>query len=158
MNTLEQIVSQHPCPIIRAKIMENVNVPNYEKSSALSEITNLILHGINNWGDTKEGVEFWDAVYMDNADNYNDLKHLDKSYTPEPAPPTPKWLPIDRDNLYPDKVVAMDICGSENGIYFGTLELDRNNDIVLYLGNGQYLPRFTHYIPLVDLLNLPISE
>ena len=155
--TLEQIVATHPCPIIRAKIMENVNVPNYEKTSALSELTNLILYGINNWEDTKEGGEFWDAVYMDHQSTYNDLKHLDKSYTPEPTTPIPKWLPIDRDNLPSGKALAIDY-PAFNDVYYGTLQLADDNRIRLYIGGGSYLYRLTHYIPLSDLLNLPIWE
>ena len=160
MNTLEQIVSQHPCPIIRAKIMENANVPNYEKQSALSKLTNLILYGINDWEDTKEGGKFWDAVYMNHTATYNDLKHLDLSYVPEPTPPTPKWLPIDRDNL--PKILVAAINRNEHSpiVYTGTLNISDIDGSLYIQSTGGYvrLYDFTHYIPLLDLLNLPILE
>jgi hypothetical protein len=75
----------------------------------------------------------------------------------EPTPPNPKWLPIDKDNLPLDRVVVMNII-QPTQIFTGTLELNRYDDTTIYLGNGQYLSNFTHYIPLSDLLNLPIAE
>ncbi len=75
----------------------------------------------------------------------------------ELTPPTPKWLPIDKDNLCIDTVAAMSITQPTH-IFTGTLELNRYDDITLYIGNGQYLSNFTHYISLTDLLNLPIAE
>ena len=76
----------------------------------------------------------------------------------EPDTDSPvKWRKIDKDNLYPDKVVVMNII-QPTQIFTGTLELNRYDDATIYLGNGQYLSNFTHYIPLSDLLNLPISE
>jgi len=71
--------------------------------------------------------------------------------------PTPKWLQIDKDNLYPEKVAVKNITQPTH-IFTGTLELNRYEDITLYIGNGQYLSNFTHYIPITDLLNLPIAE
>lgn len=76
--------------------------------------------------------------------------------TPDTDSPV-KWRKIDKDNLYPDKVVVMNII-QPTLIFTGTLELNRYDDATIYLGNGQYLSNFTHYIPLSDLLNLPISE
>jgi hypothetical protein len=154
--TLEQIVNTHPCPIIRDKIMENVNVPNYEKGKYLSEFSSLILYGINNWEDTKQGGDFWNAVYKFPTAPYSDLKHLDLSYVPELAKPLPVWRKIDPNNLPIDTVVAMHI-DEPTIIFMGSLELDRHNEITLYISNGQYLPNFTHYIPLSDLINLPIQ-
>jgi len=68
-----------------------------------------------------------------------------------------KWRKIDKNNLYPDKVVVMNII-QPTQIFTGTLELNRYDDTTIYLGNGQYLSNFTHYIPLTDLINLPIAE
>lgn len=68
-----------------------------------------------------------------------------------------KWRKIDKDNLSIDKVAAMNITQPTH-IFTGTLELNRYDDITLYIGNGQYLSNFTHYISLTDLLNLPIAE
>jgi hypothetical protein len=66
------------------------------------------------------------------------------------------WRKIDANNLPIDTVVAMHI-HEPNQMFTGTLELDMDDRITLYIGNGQYLPNFTHYIPLSDLINLPIQ-
>jgi hypothetical protein len=66
------------------------------------------------------------------------------------------WRKIDPNNLPIDTVVAMHI-DEPTIIFMGSLELDRHNEITIYIGNGQYLPNFTHYIPLSDLINLPIE-
>ena len=71
--------------------------------------------------------------------------------------PTSKWRKIDKDNLCIDTVAAMNITQPTH-IFTGTLELNRYDDITLYIGNGQYLSNFTHYLPIADLLNLPIAE
>lgn len=70
---------------------------------------------------------------------------------------TQKWLPIDRENLPTCKVVAIDY-PAFNDVYYGTLELTEDSGIRLYIGSGSYLYKLTHYIPLSDLLNLPIAE
>lgn len=75
----------------------------------------------------------------------------------ESAKPTPKWLPIDRDNLPSGKVAAIDY-PAFNDVYYGTLELIADNRIRLYIGGVSYMYSLTHYIPLTDLINLPISE
>lgn len=88
---------------------------------------------------------------------FSDVLEYEVLPSTPPTPPTPKWLPIDRDNLPSGKVVAIDY-PAFNDVYYGTLELIADNRIRLYIGNGQYLYNFTHYISLTDLLNLPISE
>jgi hypothetical protein len=155
--TIKQIVNTHPCPIIRGKIMENVTVTNYKKSSALSELTNLILYGINDWNDTKEGGGFWDAVYMGNNAPYSDLKHLDLSYVPEPAKPLPMWRKIDPNNLPIERVAAFEIL-NPNLLFTGTLYSDDDFGISLEMYKGATVHGFTHYIPLSDLINLPIED
>lgn len=65
--------------------------------------------------------------------------------------PTPKWLPIDRDNLPVERVAVRN---NENQTRYGKLwvygtRVRVDNDSIL---------NPTHYIPLTDLLNLPISE
>lgn len=136
--------------------MENVNVPNWEKGEYLSELSYLIQYGINDWDETKEGYTFWDSVYQDTTTPYNLLKHLDNSYTPEPVQPPVMWRKINKDNLCADRVAAINIETPEL-IFTGTLGWDRYDEVVLYLGNGQYMPHFTHYLPLSELLNLPIE-
>jgi hypothetical protein len=66
------------------------------------------------------------------------------------------WRKIDANSLPIDTVVSMHI-NEPTQMFTGTLELNRYDDITLYIGNGQYLPNFTHYIPLIDLINLPIQ-
>lgn len=71
--------------------------------------------------------------------------------------PTPQWLPIDMDNLPDGKVAVIDY-PKENIVYVGTLEVDENNRVSLEVSKFCHLGTFTHYIPLTDLLNLPIAE
>jgi hypothetical protein len=148
--TLEQIVNTHPCPIIRGKIMENV-----DKTEVYTTLDDLIFTGII-WHKTKEGTKFWQDVFKDLIAPYSDLKHLDLSYVPKPALPPVMWRKIDANDIPTDTVVAMHI-DEPTIIFMGSLELDRHNEITIYIGNGQYLPNFTHYIALSDLSSLPIE-
>jgi hypothetical protein len=66
------------------------------------------------------------------------------------------WRKIDANDLPIDTVVAMHI-NEPTQMFTGTLELNRYDDITIYIGNGQYLSNFTHYIALSDLINLPIQ-
>jgi hypothetical protein len=66
------------------------------------------------------------------------------------------WRKIDANDLPIDTVVAMNI-DEPTQMFTGTLELNRYDDITIYIGNGQYLSNLTHYIPLSDLINLPIQ-
>jgi len=66
------------------------------------------------------------------------------------------WRKIDANDLCIDTVVAMHI-DEPTQMFTGTLELDKYDRITLYIINGQYLPNFTHYIPLIDLTSLPIE-
>jgi hypothetical protein len=66
------------------------------------------------------------------------------------------WRKIDANNLPIDTVVTMHI-DKPMQMFTGTLELNRYDDITIYIGNGQYLSNLTHYIALSDLINLPIQ-
>jgi len=145
MNTLEQIVASHPCPIIRAKIMENV-----DKDEQYNDISEVVGAGFQ-WYLTKEGSDFWDGVCGQFDSPYSDLKHLDKSYVPDPIPPIPKWLPIDMGNLPVDRVAVKN---DDNQTHYGKLWIYGNR---IRVDNDNILNP-THYIPLSDLLNLPIAE
>jgi len=73
---------------------------------------------------------------------------------------TPKWLPIDKDKL--PKILVAAINRNENSpiVYTGSLNFS-DVDGGLYIQSiGGYVRiyDFTHYIPLSDLLNLPIAE
>lgn len=67
------------------------------------------------------------------------------------TPPTPKWLPIDRDNLPIDRVAVKN---GDNQTHYGKLWIYGNR---IRVDNDNILNP-THYIPLTDLLNLPIAE
>lgn len=154
--TLEQIVATHPCPIIRGKIMENVIEPPY--IGKIEDLEDVMVVAMRYWGDTKEGLDFWSAASNRITDTYSDLKHLDKSCVPEPAQPLPVWRKIDKENLPNGKVAAIDY-GNDNNVYYGTLELDYDGERVrLELSANTYVYRFTHYIPLSELINLPIED
>ena len=153
MNTLEQIVSSHPCPIIRAKIMENVST--YLTSVEKYNLKSIVVYGIEDWRTTKEGYSFWNAVDDNYTATYNDLKHLDKSYVPEPIPPTPKWLPIDRDNIPDEPVLAGNL--NKKQIVVNRITINHLDGTIQSHNRREYF-EVTHYIPLSDLLNLPIAE
>jgi hypothetical protein len=74
--------------------------------------------------------------------------------------PTPKWLPIDKDNLPQILVAAINRKEDNPQVYTGALHLnDANNRLYIQsIGGYVRLYDFTHYIPLSDLLNLPIAE
>jgi hypothetical protein len=155
--TLEQIVNTHPCPIIRGKIMENVATITLPKKIGKEVIDIIDYFG---WDKSKEGYDFWNAVfeslYYNKTAPYSDLKHFDNSYVPEPAKQLVMWRKIDANDLCIDTVVAMHI-DEPMQMFTGTLELNRYDDITIYIGNGQYWSNLTHYIALSDLSSLPIE-
>ena len=157
--TLEQIVNSHPCPIIRGKIMENVktqlNGAEFEKSNLFS------LMCIFSWSASAEGLDFWNEAIRTTFPAYSGLKHLDNSYVSEPAKPLPVWRKIDKDNLPKERVAAIAVANPDK-VHTGNLY---NEDLDFsisgaYLGNTGYgiVLGMTHYIPLSDLINLPIED
>jgi len=148
--TLEQIINTHPCPIIRGKIMENVN-----KERTYAKLDEIIWDGFI-WNVTPEGTKFWNRVSHNLTATYSDLKHLDLSYVPEPALPPVMWRKIDANNLPIDTVVAIHI-DEPTQMFTGTLELDDYDIVTIEITKGATVSGFTHYIPLSDLINLPIQ-
>jgi len=67
------------------------------------------------------------------------------------------WRKIDPNNLCTESVVAIDNDHTPKQVVKGTLELTEDERIRLYIGNGSYMYRFTHYIPLSELISLPIE-
>jgi hypothetical protein len=128
---------------------------NVDKTQHYSGLFDIAYHGMN-WSETKEGYRFWKTFCGFTTAPYSDLKHLDNSYVPEPLQSPVMWRKIDKDNL-PIHTVAVIHKNDLTQIFTGTLELNRHNEITLYVGNGQYLPGFTHYLPLLELLTLPIE-
>lgn len=149
--TLEQIVNTHPCPIIRGKIMENVTEPNYVVIDGNDKLQTIVFHCIGSWYASKEGSKFWKSVYMDNTLIYDQIKHLDNSYVPEPAKPLPVWRKIDPKHLPDEKVVVKN---NKNETHYGNLWKYGN---ILRIDNDN-IKDPTHYIPLSDLINLPIED
>lgn len=77
----------------------------------------------------------------------------------EPTAPTPKWLPIDPNNLSGENVLAGNILDLSKPL-IGYLRRD-SETYQVYLkvfGSDKKVTEVTHYIPLTDLLNLPIAE
>jgi hypothetical protein len=149
--TIEQIVAQHPCPIIRGKIMENVMIDN----ARIYDLREVVALGIIAWGlDTKQGLDFWNAVCHNPTATYSDLKHLDKSYVPEPEKPLPVWRKINPDSL-PIGIVATTNRSVLNPVFYvGIFHKDRDGSYLNIVGGG-VVSELTHYIQLSDLLNLP---
>lgn len=74
----------------------------------------------------------------------------------EPTPPTPKWLPIYRDNLPTEPVLC---CNSDDKTKIVINRITINHlDGTIQSHNRREFFEVTHYIPLKDLLNLPIAE
>jgi hypothetical protein len=74
---------------------------------------------------------------------------------PKPAPPTPKWLPIDKDNLPDEPVLAGNI--DKEQIVVNRITINHLDGTIQSHNRREYF-EVTHYIPLSDLLNLPIAE
>lgn len=138
----------------RVKVITGANVTPSEQfngmEGVITEIQRNNTPDVMIYVDFENGYKIWCYTQKDKGIELN-VEIL------EDTPPTPKWLPIDKDNLPSDTVAAMNITQPTH-IFTGTLELNRYDDITLYIGNGQYLSNFTHYISLSDLLNLPIAE
>lgn len=70
------------------------------------------------------------------------------------------WLPIDKDNLPSEPVLVM--CKDLNEVdnYTGFLQISNVNSELILCWNGRNwnVSAATHYIPLTDLVNLPIAE
>lgn len=151
--TLEQIVATHPCPIIRGKIMENVTERNYLEIDNNTTLKAVVFHCIKTWSISKEGSKFWKSVYMDNTLIYDQIKHLDNSYVPEPAKPLPVWRKIDKDNLPSGNILIKD---KSSDIHLGVLSVGESGVTVIDAGNYYYTCDTTeYYIPLSELINLP---
>ena len=73
----------------------------------------------------------------------------------EPTPPTPKWLPIDKDNLPDEPVLAGNI--DKKQIVVNRITIN-HLDGTIQSHNRREFFEVTHYISLTDLLNLPIAE
>ena len=70
--------------------------------------------------------------------------------------PTPKWLPIDRDNLPTEPVLC---CNFDDKTKIVINRITINHlDGTIQSHNRREFFEVTHYIPLTDLLNLPIAE
>jgi hypothetical protein len=134
--------------------MENVKtyLPPKKWTGELEQVIDRFL-----WANTKEGLKFWSYVCDDLTALYSDLKHFDLSYVPEPAKQLVMWRKIDANDLPIDTVVAMHI-DEPTQMFTGTLELDRHDIVTIEITKGAWVSGFTHYIPLSDLINLPIQQ
>jgi hypothetical protein len=149
--SIEEIVSQHPCPIIRSKIMERLGISELN----LKEWADVSFFAVD-WTGTKEGEVFWNTVVRHPTATYDRLKHLDKSYTPEPAKQLPVWRKINPDSL-PIGIVATTNRSVLNPVFYvGIFHKDRDGSYLNIVGGG-VVSELTHYIQLSDLLNLPIE-
>ena len=147
--TLEQIVAQHPCPIIRGKIMENVN-----KERTYAKLDEIIWDGFI-WNVTPEGTKFWNEVSHNLTATYSDLKHLDQSYVPEPALPLPVWRKIDPNDIPTDVV----LCANKDKSKIVINRIGVNAlDGTIQSNNRREFFEVNYYIPLSDLINLPIED
>lgn len=155
--SIQEIISKHPCPVIKAKLMEH--------ASHIKPLTNsmyFIAMAVLNQRETSEGGEFWYAVARHNDAPYDMLKHLDQSHYVNPrhathVDPTTTWRKINPDNLPADEVVAMQLGDTRlfNGFlapYSGAMDY---KFILFGTPEGSKVLGLTHYMLLSDLLNLP---
>ena len=153
--TLEQIVNTHPCPIIRGKIMDNVTERNYLEIDNNTTVKAIVFHCIKTWSISKEGSKFWKSVYMDNTLIYDQIKHLDLSYVPEPAKQPVMWRKIDANDIPTDVV----ICANEDKSKIVINRIGINAlDGTIQSNNRREFFEVNYYIPLSDLINLPIED
>lgn len=148
--TLEQIVATHPCPIIRGKIMENVDA-----SKPYEDLEDLIFDSFI-WGNTPQGWDFWSKVASNITDGitapYSALKHLDLSYVPEPAKQPVMWRKIDSNDI-PENIV---LCANSDKTQIVVNRITINHlDGTIQSHNRREYFEVTHYILLSDLVNLP---
>jgi hypothetical protein len=146
--TIEQIVNTHPCPIIRGKIMENV-----DKERQYVNLDHIIFKGIL-WSKTKEGGFFWGCLHDNIYASYSDLKHLDLSYVSEPAKPPVMWRKIDPNDIPTDVV----LCANEDKSKIVINRIGVNAlDGTIQSNNRREFFEVNYYIPLSELINLPIQ-
>ena len=135
----------------RVKVISGANVTPYlldGKTGVIADIDyapNIEFIGLHVKFDN--GLEAW----------CHRQKYLGIELNVEILEPTPKWLPIDRDNLPVERVAAIEI-KNPNLLFTGTLYVDNDFGISLEITKGATVHGFTHYIVLQDLLNLPIAE
>lgn len=99
------------------------------------------------------------------SENYARREYTDAGFWLEPTMPsgedlfladdpnTPQWLPIDWDNLPEGEVAAM---GADKIVYSGWLMNSFGEKSIM--SNCEPVYNTTHYIPLKDLVNLPIGQ
>jgi hypothetical protein len=153
--TLEQIVNTHPCPIIRGKIMENVATITLPEKIGKNIIDIIDYFG---WDKSKEGYDFWntvfESIYYNKIATYSDLKHLDLSYVPVQALQPVMWRKIDANDIPTDVV----LCTNEDKSKIVINRIGVNAlDGKIQSNNRREFFEVNYYIPLSDLINLPIQ-
>lgn len=133
----------------RVKVMSGANVTLSEQfngmEGVITDITRNNTPDVMIYVDFENGYHIWCYTQKDKGIELN----------VEIVEPTPKWLPIDRDNLPSGMVLATQLGSGK--VHAGKLY---NDDGYMYLEVDEIteLKGLTHYIPLSDLLNLPIAE
>ena len=128
--------------------MENVDNDKEYKS-----LNGLLYYGFS-WLESKEGQKFWSEVYKLNTAPYSDLKHLDNSYVSELVKPPVMWRKIDPNDIPTDVV----LCANEDKSKIVINRIGVNAlDGTIQSNNRREFFEVNYYIPLSDLINLPIQ-
>jgi len=152
--TAEQIVNTLPCPVIRAKILENVDV-----AKEYHDIKGVLAGGFH-WDKTKEGEDFWAAVAKEPTTGYEQIKSLNNCYLLEPAKPVVVWRKIDKANLPIGLVNCIEVgVGKPDKIMRGELRIGEFGNVVLDLASRRLTDiSVSHYLTDSDLLEIPIEQ
>jgi hypothetical protein len=135
--------------------MDNVTERNYLEIDNNTTVKAIVFHCIKTWSISKEGSKFWKSVYMDNTLIYDQIKHLDLSYVPEPAKQPVMWRKIDANDIPTDVV----ICANEDKSKIVINRIGINAlDGTIQSNNRREFFEVNYYIPLSDLINLPIED
>ena len=132
--------------------MENVT-----KERTYKDLEDVIFDGFI-WSNTPQGWDFWSKVINNITDGitstYSDLKHLDLSYVPEPALQPVMWRKIDPNDIPTDVV----LCANEDKSKIVINRIGVNAlDGTIQSNNRREFFEVNYYIPLSDLINLPIQ-
>ena len=133
----------------RVKVITGANVTTdifNGMEGVITDITRNNTPDVMIYVDFENGYKIW--CYTQN--------HRGIELNVEILEPTPKWLPIDRDNLPTEPVLC---CNFDDKTKIVINRITINHlDGTIQSHNRREFFEVTHYIPLTDLLNLPIAE
>jgi hypothetical protein len=136
----------------RVKVISGANVTPSEQfngmEGVITDITRNNTPDVMIYVDFENGYKIWCYTQNDRGIELN-IEVI------EDTPPTPKWLPIDKDNLPDEPVLAGNI--DKKQIVVNRITINHLDNTIQSHNRREFF-EVTHYISLSDLLNLPIAE